>query len=61
MFEVISRAHIKNLAHAAAESAALGTGAVVVNPFPPMSDAHAHFAHDFLEAQNELIGELVGD
>ena len=61
MFEVISRDHIRNLARAAAESAAVGTGAVSVNPFPPMSDAHAHFAHDFLEAQNELIGELVGD
>ena len=55
MFEVISRDHIRKLARAAAESAAVGTSAEYANPFPPMSEAHEHFAHDFLEAQNELI------
>ncbi len=55
MFEVINRDHIRRLARAAAESAVVGTNPVVVNPYPPESEAHAHFDADFLAAQQELM------
>ncbi len=55
MFEVINRDHIRRMARAAAESAVVGTNPVVVNPYPPESEAHTHFDADFLAAQKELI------